>query len=145
MLSFTVIGCGAAGNKAVIDLMGIGYNPKKCYLVNSTAKDIPEQYARSRRREDFGVAPAFRRPRIYGVARRDGTGGERSVGRHEGAEEARRSAARHIVRRRRKASDAGTGRTRGAIPARQARARAALRRGAARLGAHRAEVGERRT
>ena len=69
MLSFTVIGCGAAGNKAVIDLMGIGYNPKKCYLVNSTAKDIPEQY------RDETI--------IFGASsnRLGGCGKERSIGR----------------------------------------------------------------
>ena len=44
MLSFSVIGCGAAGNKAVIGLMNIGYNPDKCYLLNSTTKDIPKEY-----------------------------------------------------------------------------------------------------
>ena len=44
MLSFSVIGCGAAGNKAVISLMNIGYNPDKCYLLNSTTKDIPKEY-----------------------------------------------------------------------------------------------------
>ena len=69
MLSFTVIGCGAAGNKAVIDLIGIGYNPKKCYLVNSTAKDIPEQY------RDETI--------IFGASsnRLGGCGKERSIGR----------------------------------------------------------------
>lgn len=44
MLSFSVVGCGAAGNKAVIDLMNIGYNPDKCYLMNTTLKDIPIEY-----------------------------------------------------------------------------------------------------
>ena len=44
MLSFSVIGCGAAGNKAVIDLMNIGYNPDKCFMINSTAKDLPDEY-----------------------------------------------------------------------------------------------------
>ena len=69
MLSFSVIGCGAAGNKAVIDLMKIGYNPKKCYLVNSTAKDIPEQY------RDETI--------IFGASsnRLGGCGKERSIGR----------------------------------------------------------------
>lgn len=69
MLSFTVIGCGAAGNKAVIDLMGIGYNPSKCYLVNSTAKDIPSDY------HDNMI--------IFGASsnRLGGCGKERSIGR----------------------------------------------------------------
>ena len=69
MLSFTVIGCGAAGNKAVIDLMGIGYNPQKCFLVNSTVKDIPEQY------RDETI--------IFGASsnRLGGCGKERSIGR----------------------------------------------------------------
>ena len=69
MLSFTVIGCGAAGNKAVIDLMGIGYNPKKCFLVNSTKKDIPEEY------RDETI--------IFGASsnRLGGCGKERSIGR----------------------------------------------------------------
>ena len=44
MLSFSVVGCGAAGNKAVIDLMNIGYNPAKCYLLNTTLKDVPSEY-----------------------------------------------------------------------------------------------------
>lgn len=44
MLSFTIVGCGAAGNKAVIDLMKIGYNPEKCFMINSTTKDLPTEY-----------------------------------------------------------------------------------------------------
>lgn len=69
MLSFTVIGCGAAGNKAVIDLMGIGYNPQKCFLVNSTTKDIPKEYK----------TDAI----IFGASsnRLGGCGKERSIGR----------------------------------------------------------------
>ena len=69
MLSFTVIGCGAAGNKDVIDLIGIGYNPKKCFLVNSTIKDIPEEY------RDETI--------IFGASsnRLGGCGKERSIGR----------------------------------------------------------------
>lgn len=69
MLSFSVIGCGAAGNKAVIDLMKIGYNPKKCYLVNSTKKDIPVEY------HDETI--------IFGASsnRLGGCGKERSIGR----------------------------------------------------------------
>lgn len=69
MLSFSVIGCGAAGNKAVIDLMKIGYNPKKCYLVNSTKKDIPAEY------HDETI--------IFGASsnRLGGCGKERSIGR----------------------------------------------------------------
>lgn len=41
MLSFTVIGCGAAGNKAAIQLMNEGYDPRKIHLLNSTVKDLP--------------------------------------------------------------------------------------------------------
>lgn len=70
MLSFTVIGCGAAGNKAVIDLMNIGYNPKKCFLINSTAKDIPDDY------HDMSM--------IFGATgfnRLGGCGKERAIGR----------------------------------------------------------------
>lgn len=69
MLSFTVIGCGAAGNKAVIDLMSIGYNPKKCFLINSTLKDIPEEF------KDETI--------IFGASsnRLGGCGKERSIGR----------------------------------------------------------------
>ena len=44
MLSFSVIGCGAAGNKAVIDLMDIGYNPEKIFMLNTTTKDLPAEY-----------------------------------------------------------------------------------------------------
>lgn len=70
MLSFTVVGCGAAGNKAVIDLMNIGYNPNKCFLINSTAKDIPEEY------QDMSM--------IFGASgfnRLGGCGKERAIGR----------------------------------------------------------------
>ena len=44
MLSFSIIGCGAAGNKAVIDLLDMGYDPDKCYMLNSTNKDLPDEY-----------------------------------------------------------------------------------------------------
>lgn len=44
MLSFTIIGAGAAGNKAAIMLMESGYNNKKVYLINSTNRDIPTEY-----------------------------------------------------------------------------------------------------
>ena len=69
MLSFSVIGCGAAGNKAVIGLMNIGYNPDKCYLLNSTTKDIPKEY--------------HSKMMIFGSSsnRLGGCGKERSIGR----------------------------------------------------------------
>lgn len=69
MLSFTVIGCGAAGNKAVIDLMGIGYNPNKCFMLNSTTKDLPTEY-----KNDIIVFGASHN-------RLGGCGKERSLGR----------------------------------------------------------------
>lgn len=69
MLSFSVVGCGAAGNKAVIDLMKIGYRQDKCFLINSTSKDIPEEYHSSMT--------------IFGASsnRLGGCGKERSIGR----------------------------------------------------------------
>lgn len=69
MLSFSVVGCGAAGNKAVIDLMNIGYNPDKCYLINTTTKDLPDEY------KDKAI--------IFGKShnRLGGCGKERSLGR----------------------------------------------------------------
>lgn len=69
MLSFTVIGCGAAGNKAVIDLMGAGYNPNKCFMLNSTTKDLPTEY-----KNDIIVFGASHN-------RLGGCGKERSLGR----------------------------------------------------------------
>lgn len=42
MLSFKVIGCGAAGNKAVVELANSGYDKDRLVLLNSTNKDIPE-------------------------------------------------------------------------------------------------------
>ena len=44
MLRFKVFGCGAAGNKAVADLIESGYNQDKCVFLNSTTRDIPEKY-----------------------------------------------------------------------------------------------------
>lgn len=45
MLSFKVIGCGAAGNKAAIDLVEYGnFNKENITLLNSTSRDIPEKY-----------------------------------------------------------------------------------------------------
>lgn len=69
MLSFSIIGCGAAGNKAVIDLMNIGYNPDKIFMLNSTAKDIPSEY--------------HSKMMIFGSSsnRLGGCGKERSIGR----------------------------------------------------------------
>lgn len=45
MLNFKVIGAGAAGNKAAIDLITSGFNPKNVTLINSTSKDIKDDYA----------------------------------------------------------------------------------------------------
>lgn len=39
-----VIGLGAAGNKAVIEAIERGFNRDSCLLINSTLKDIPEDY-----------------------------------------------------------------------------------------------------
>lgn len=44
MLNFKVIGAGAAGNKAAIDLIASEFNPKDVILINSTSKDINENF-----------------------------------------------------------------------------------------------------
>lgn len=44
MLNFKVIGCGAAGNKAVIDLVESGYDINQVILINSTPRDVPAEY-----------------------------------------------------------------------------------------------------
>lgn len=44
MLEIKVIGAGAAGNKAAINLIEKGFNTKNVTLINSTSKDIPEKY-----------------------------------------------------------------------------------------------------
>lgn len=44
MLNFKVIGAGAAGNKAAINLIEKGFDAKNVTLINSTIKDIPEYY-----------------------------------------------------------------------------------------------------
>lgn len=44
MLNFKVIGAGAAGNKAAIQLLKSGFNENDVVLVNSTSKDIQEEY-----------------------------------------------------------------------------------------------------
>lgn len=45
MLNVKVIGTGAAGNKAVIELISsYGFDPKDTTLINSTDRDIPEAY-----------------------------------------------------------------------------------------------------
>ena len=43
MLDFSIIGCGAAGNKAVAQLVAKGYSKDKCYYVNSTSVDLPAE------------------------------------------------------------------------------------------------------
>ena len=45
MLNFKVIGAGAAGNKAAIDLISYGFNPKDVIMINSTTKDIGENFS----------------------------------------------------------------------------------------------------
>ena len=44
MLNFKIIGCGAAGNKAAIELLKSGYDDDQIILINSTAKDIDPKY-----------------------------------------------------------------------------------------------------
>lgn len=43
-MQIKVIGCGAAGNKAAINLVENGYPEASIALVNTTTKDIPESY-----------------------------------------------------------------------------------------------------
>lgn len=44
MLNLKVIGAGAAGNKAAIQLIKAGFNPEDVILINSTSKDIAEEF-----------------------------------------------------------------------------------------------------
>ena len=44
MLNLKVIGCGAAGNKAATELIRAGFNKADVTLLNSTSKDIPDEY-----------------------------------------------------------------------------------------------------
>lgn len=44
MMNFKVIGTGAAGNKAAINLIENGFDKKNVLLINSTSKDISENY-----------------------------------------------------------------------------------------------------
>lgn len=44
MLKFSIIGTGAAGNKALAGLIESGYPEEYCCFMNSTKKDIPETY-----------------------------------------------------------------------------------------------------
>ena len=44
MLNLKVIGAGAAGNKAAIELCKSGFKREDITLINSTSKDIPEEY-----------------------------------------------------------------------------------------------------
>ena len=68
MLNFKVIGAGAAGNKAAIDLINAGFNRKDVTLINSTMKDIGEEYKDNS--IIFGVSSSFL----------GGCGKERSLG-----------------------------------------------------------------
>lgn len=67
MLSFSVVGCGAAGNKAAIDLVKSGYKGDKVHLINSTDRDI----------ENIGLDTI-----IFGQSKNTlgGCGKERSIG-----------------------------------------------------------------
>lgn len=47
MLKLKVIGAGAAGNKAAIELSKNGFNRENITLINSTSKDIPDDYKSS--------------------------------------------------------------------------------------------------
>ena len=44
MINIKVIGAGAAGNKAAINLVTSGFNANDVTLINSTIKDIPENF-----------------------------------------------------------------------------------------------------
>lgn len=44
MLNLKVIGAGAAGNKAAIALIEKGFNKENVTLINSTSKDLPDEY-----------------------------------------------------------------------------------------------------
>lgn len=43
-MKFKFVGLGAAGNKAVMELVGRGFDQKDLVLVNSTDKDFPKEY-----------------------------------------------------------------------------------------------------
>lgn len=47
MLNLKVIGAGAAGNKAAIELVKSGFAVENVTLINSTSRDIPEEYRNS--------------------------------------------------------------------------------------------------
>ncbi len=67
MLNLKVIGAGAAGNKAAISLIENGFNKDFVTLINSTPKDIPDEY------KDNAI--------IFGSKDRlGGCGKERSIG-----------------------------------------------------------------
>lgn len=66
MLNLKVIGAGAAGNKAVITLLNEGFDKKNVLLINSTSKDIPEEY------RDISM--------IFGNNTLGGCGKEREIG-----------------------------------------------------------------
>lgn len=44
MMNVKVFGCGAAGNKAAIDLIEAGFDREDVVLINTTDRDIPEGY-----------------------------------------------------------------------------------------------------
>ena len=65
-MNIKVIGCGAAGNKAMDLLIKDGFNINNCCFVNSTPKDISEEY------KDHAY--------IFGKDRKGGCGKERTLG-----------------------------------------------------------------
>ena len=67
MLKFKIVGCGAAGNKAVANLIKLGFPKESCFFVNSTKVDIPAE---------------CENPIIFGLTanRLGGCGKERSIG-----------------------------------------------------------------
>lgn len=65
-MDIKVIGCGAAGNKAVDLLVKDGFDVDRCCFVNSTPKDIPEEYK----------SHSF----VFGKQRKGGCGKERTLG-----------------------------------------------------------------
>lgn len=48
-MKFKFVGLGAAGNKAVMELVGRGFNQEDIILVNSTDKDFPTEYKGNRK------------------------------------------------------------------------------------------------
>lgn len=70
MLNLKVIGCGAAGNKAAVNLIDKGFSANDVVLINSTGKDIPSSH------KDISI--------IFGASSESlgGCGKEREVGKN---------------------------------------------------------------